>query len=217
MRSTWIAAAVTTAVATGLLTAGVSGAMARGADDSPAPPTTSANSTDADASSFMVHAGPLGGVLTSASDLVESTRSEAGTRDPRAMHDRLSSLNAAVGELRAGFRGERWDGLAFDASTRDSAAPSSENGATTDSSAAESTDQQSGQAGSGTTTATTTTTTSSKDLDQALTRLVDDASRLVRMAEDDDTDDASVRTAAAPLSRDTLTILSSTMRWLSRR
>lgn len=108
MSSKWIAAAVTAALATGVLTAGVSGATPRPEDDnartaSSAPaPEPDATTTDT-TRTVRESIGPLGRVLTSVDALIAEATGESGARNPQALQQRLDAVDAAAREMRAAY------------------------------------------------------------------------------------------------------------------
>ena len=102
MRSTWIAAAVTTVLAAGVMTAGPSGAAPR-IDEDPAPVGRSALPADAPADR-LTEMGLLGNLLTSVSDFVKSARPESGRPDPAALRDRFTEVDTASRALRTAYR-----------------------------------------------------------------------------------------------------------------
>lgn len=111
MSSKWIAAALTTALATGVLTADVSGATTRPQNDGPraasaapaAEPEPAAASDDS-RTADRVSIGPLGRILTSVDELIDEATPPSGSRTTDALQERFAAVDAAARELRDAYQ-----------------------------------------------------------------------------------------------------------------
>ena len=234
MSSKWIAAALTTALATGVLTADVSGATTRPQDDEPraassAPaPEPDAATDGARSAAARFSIGPLGRVLTSVDELIEAATPPSRPGRADALQEQFAAVDAAARELRDAYRRQ-----AAEASTalspavplaRTSVRQSPPPSIAADDPEILPAEEDAprilpAEAGEETRTlpaGKADTRPAPLDLSSALRVLLEDAEALVEKANDPESDEAAIREAAQPISQDALAVVTSAVRGIKR-
>lgn len=229
----WIAAAVTTVLATGVLTADVSGATTHPQNDEPRA-TSSAPVQESDTSAAepaRVSIGPLGRILTSVDALIDAAAPASGSRNLDTLQDRFAAVDTAARELRTAYRAApagpavpfarvtvRQSPPPSIAADEPRILPAEEDEprilpAKEDEPKTLPTTEEQPKVLPAT---GTSTQTKPQDLRSALSRLLEHADALVQKANDPEADEAAVRKAARPISQDALAVVSTTLDGIKR-
>ncbi|MCM2578984.1 hypothetical protein [Streptomyces meridianus] len=233
MSSKLIAAALTTALAIGVLTADVSGATTRPQSDGPrAASSGQAPGPDASAdgasSTARMSIGPLGRVLTSVDALVDAANPPSGSARTNALQERFAAVDAAARELRDAYREQALGSFASLSPSvplaRTSVRPSPPSAIAADDPtilpAKEDEPRilpaEAGQEPRTLPAQESSTRPAPLDLHSALGVLVEDAQALVETASDPNADEAAVRKAAQPITQDAVAVVTSTVQGIKR-